>query len=96
MESSNFLVEVKKVSTVTLEISTQGRVNIEMKNVPIFILEEEMEEVLLGDDVLKKLGINVGEAISNIKSGKIDYRYLKETQTFPHMGGTMKNIYWRF
>ncbi len=87
LASSDYSVEVNMEAKATIEIVSLGRVNICVRNVPIWIMEEDMEKVLLGDDVLKKLGIDVKTLLMGKTEVDIDYEELQGQETFPYLGG---------
>ena len=76
------------VATVKIDIHVGSERTITVRDTPIWILKEDMEEALLGDDVLVRLGIDVREQLG--KKGGTDIEYIaagEDMKSFPHMGG---------
>lgn len=86
LATSELTVTVVSEVSATLEIKPgAGSTAIVARNVPVWILEERMDEVLLGDDVLKLLGINVEELLARKAGDDVDY--LGDEEAFPYLGG---------
>ena len=83
-------------SSVTVIGEVKARIDIHVgeertitiRDTPIWIMREDMDEVLLGDDVLVRLEIDVREQLG--KKGGTDIDYVaagEDLKSFPHMGG---------
>ena len=82
----------KAVCTIVLGTGVSGSVTV--RNTPVLVLEEKMEEVLLGDDLLNRLGFNVRKQLAycqplyDYNRGRIvDDDPTTEVSAFPSMGG---------
>ena len=73
-------------ATVKLAINTKVNGKIIIRNVPVWILEEPMDEVLLGEDVLLRLGISVPLQLVQCGGKDIDFIETDEN-TYPDFGG---------
>ncbi|KAL3914448.1 MAG: hypothetical protein SGARI_000114 [Bacillariaceae sp.] len=83
-QSVNIVAEL--VEQIDIRMGSNG--NITVRNVPIWIIEEDMDEILLGEDVLIKLGINVRDQLK--RRGGIDIDYdasVDDLATYPYLGG---------
>ena len=82
--SVNMIGEVR----VRLEIHMGSSDTITIRDTPIWIIEEDMEVALLGDDVLVRLGIDVRGELNKKSGMDIDYiRAGEKLESFPPMGG---------
>ena len=75
-------------ATVKIDIHVGDERTITVRDTPIWILQDDMDEALLGDDVLVRLGIDVRVQLG--KKGGTDIDYIaagEEMKSFPHMGG---------
>jgi RNase H-like domain found in reverse transcriptase/Reverse transcriptase (RNA-dependent DNA polymerase)/Integrase core domain/Integrase zinc binding domain/gag-polyprotein putative aspartyl protease len=60
---------------------------IEIHKLPILIVEENMPELLLGDDVLQRLGINIQEQINELGKLILDFESGEMVSGYPPFGG---------
>ena len=71
---------------VEIRMGTYG--NITVRNVPIWVIEEDMNEILLGEDVLKRLGIDVHDQLKQRGGVEVDYyTTADDIATYPYLGG---------
>lgn len=68
----------------TLELSTQVSEKVLVRNVPIWITKEKMPQLLLGNDLLRVLGIDVMGAVNALNG---EYDYDAPVETYPYPGG---------
>lgn len=61
LASSDQYVTLIGRANLKIQIRTSRNGSITVRDTPVWILKEKMEEVLLGDDVLIRLGIDVHE-----------------------------------
>ena len=83
-QSATCIGEVKV--RITIHVGEERTITV--RDTPIWILKDDMDEALLGDDVLVRLGIDVREQLG--KKGGTDIDYIAagdEMKSFPHMGG---------
>ena len=75
-------------AVVRLEIVTANNGTITIRDAPIWIIEDDMDEILLGDDILVRLGIDVFDQLNRRGGMEIDYLESMETEeSFPFLGG---------
>ena len=75
-------------ATKRLDIRMHNKGTITVRNTPIWIIREDMDEALLGEDVLIKLGIDVGKQL--LMKGGVDIDYIEDAralESFPYLGG---------
>lgn len=87
LASSDHVVAIIGNSVTTICIKTNHNGNIVIRNTPVWIMDDAMDEVLLGDDLLKKLGIDVYQLLLEKGGQDIDYNDMEPIQSIPHLGG---------
>ena len=90
LASSDHKVEVIGKSNVTLEINTNVNGIITVRQTPILIMKNDMSEVLLGEDLLKRLGIDVAHLLIEKGGTDINYNDVDNMASIPHFGGDSK------
>lgn len=76
----------KTKARVEIVLNTNGSITV--RDTPIWVIAEAMDEVLLGDDVLSQLGINVHEQLLQRGGVEIDYKHAgSDMESFPYLGG---------
>jgi gag-polyprotein putative aspartyl protease len=84
--SSDYVVNIIGTTNIDLDIKTLKHGVVHIKRVPVYIVDENMSEVLLGDDLLKCLGIDVHKLIQECGGKIFDYQD-GEINQYPHFGG---------
>lgn len=88
MASSKYSVSTIGHTTTELTLMKEGKKGrIIVKRTPVWIIEDEMEELLIGEDLLKVLGINIGEEIDKRMGNIYDFEFGKEALQYPKYGG---------
>ena len=87
LASSDHVVQISGEATTFVAINTKVNGKIYVRNVPIWIMDNEMDEVLLGDDVLKRLGISVKQLLVEKGGADIDYNDVDLMMAYPPLGG---------
>lgn len=87
MASSEFVVHTLGRCVTDLHIMTSTKGPLVVKRVPVWVIEQDMDELLLGDDLLRRIGINV-RSMLEAKGGKTyDFETGDVELEYPYLGG---------